>query len=317
MRTLFFGTPEFSVPTLAALVEAGLAPRRVISQPARPVGRGRKLRDPPVAVWARDHGLEVMQPEKVRGKAFLAELRALEPDVAVVVAFGQIFRRPLLMLPRLGCVNLHASLLPRYRGAAPIQAAIAAGDRRTGVNTMVMEKGLDSGPILLQEELAIDPDETAAELSVRLAHTGAALMVRTLQDLAAGEVEPRPQSHGQATHAPMLRKSDGVVDWSWPAEEIYNRLRAYTPWPGLVSELRGKRLKILLGRALETGGDQAGADPGTIVGHSENRMLVACGGGTIFGLEKVQLAGKRPISAADYMNGARLEVGERFVPPTW
>ena len=304
MRLVFFGTPEFSVPTLAALVDAGLAPLLVVSQPARPVGRGRKLRDPPVAAWAREHGLNLEQPEKVRGKAFLAGLRDLDPEVAVVVAFGQIFRRPLLELPELGCVNLHASLLPRYRGAAPIQAAIAAGESVTGVTTMRMERGLDSGPILLQEEVEIGPGETTAELAPRLAR------------LAAGDIVPRPQNDELATYAPMIRKSDGVVDWRRPADEIWNLLRAYTPWPGLVSELRGKPVKILRGRPNppQNVADGAAPEPGSILGRAGDRMLVACGEATIFALERIQLPGKKPISALDFMNGARLEVGERFTP---
>lgn len=299
-------------------MEAGEAPLLVISQPARPVGRGRKLRDPPVAAWAREHDLEVRQPEKVRGKAFLGELRDLDPDVAVVVAFGQIFRRRLLELPRLGCVNLHASLLPRYRGAAPIQAAIAAGERVTGVTTMLMERGLDSGPMLLQEEVPIGPDETAEELSPRLARAGAALMVRTLGGLAAGEITPREQRHELATYAPMIEKSDGVVDWNRTAEEIYNRLRAYTPWPGLVSELRAKPVKILRGRPADapaTAAHGSAPETGAILGCAGGRMLVGCGGGTIFAVERVQLPGKKPIRALDFMNGARLRSGERFAAP--
>ncbi len=315
MRIVFFGTPEFAVPTLAALVEAGEAPLLVISQPARPVGRGRKLRDPPVAAWAREHGLAVEQPEKVRGKAFLGGIRALEPDVAVVVAFGQIFRRRLLELPRLGCVNLHASLLPRYRGAAPIQAAIVAGETVTGVTTMVMERGLDSGPMLFQEEVAVGPEESTPELAARLAEVGAELMVRTLRRFAAGDIEPQPQNHELATVAPMIKKSDGIVDWRRPAGEIFNRLRAYTPWPGLVSELRGKPVKILRGRSAAPGEAVApgvAPEPGAILGRAGGRMLVAAGDGTMFALERLQLPGKKPVSAVDFMNGARIESGERF-----
>ncbi len=314
MRIVFFGTPEFAVPTLAALVAAGEAPLLVISQPARPVGRGRNLRDPPVATWAREHGLNLEQPERVRGKAFLGTLKALEPDVAVVVAFGQIFRRRLLELPRLGCVNLHASLLPRHRGAAPIQAAIAAGEAVTGVTTMVMERGLDSGPILLQEEIEIGAEETTPELATRLAEVGAELMVRTLCRLAAGDIVPRPQNHELATFAPMIQKSDGTVDWRRPAGEIWNRLRAYTPWPGLVSELRGKPVKILRGRPTVPAAAALGeaGEPGAILGRAEGCMRVAAGDGTIFALERLQLPGKKPISALDFMNGARIEIGERF-----
>lgn len=311
-RLLFFGTPEFAVPILAALVESGNPPLQVITQPARPVGRGRRLRDPPVAAWAREHGLEVLQPDKVRGTKILSRWRELAPDAAVVVAFGQIFRRRLLELPRLGCINLHASLLPYYRGAAPIQAAIAAGETRTGVTTMRMERGLDSGPILLQQEVDIQPDETTAELAPRLAGAGAELMVRTLRELDGGTLEPRPQNHELATYAPMLTKSDGVVDWRLPASRIRDRLRAYTPWPGLTAEIRGQSVKILGGSSMSASGAAGGRPAGQILGADGDGMRVACGDGTIFLLERAQLAGRKPISALDLMNGLRLDADERF-----
>src|SRR5215207_4878892 len=194
-RILFFGTPELAVPTLAALVEAGRSPVAVVTQPARPMGRGLKLADPPVAAWARERGFEVIQPLKVRDPTFLAQAAELDPAVAVVVAFGQIFPTVLLRLPKHGCVNLHASLLPRWRGAAPIQAAIAAGDPRTGVTTMLMEEGLDTGPMLLREETEIGPGETAGELSLRLADMGGRLMVRTLEAMERGELVPQLQDN--------------------------------------------------------------------------------------------------------------------------
>ncbi len=316
MRTIFFGTPEFAVPALAALVTAGYPPRAVISQPARPFGRGHKLRQPPVAAWALDHGLEVLQPEKVNRKSFRAELAALAPDVAVVAAFGQIFRPRLLALPRHGCLNLHASLLPRYRGAAPIQAAIAAGETVTGVTTMVMDRGLDTGPILLQEELEIGPAETSPELARRLADRGATLMAETLRALEAGELTPREQQDELASYAPQLTKADGIVDWQLAATEIADRLRAYTPWPGQSSFLRGQRVKLLAARPLgEAVGDPS---PGEVLeprgaGLPDGRLIpVACGGKTLLGLERLQLAGKKPVSAADFANGQRLEAGECF-----
>ncbi len=264
-----------------------------------------------MAAWAREHGLEVAQPARIRGKELMSRWRALAPDAAVVVAFGQIFRRRLLELPRLGCINLHASLLPKYRGAAPIQAAIAAGETRTGVTTMLMERGLDSGPTLLQQEIDIRPDETTAELAPRLAAIGAELMVRTLRELDAGTVEPRVQHHELATYAPMLTKSDGVVDWRLPAPRIYDRLRAYTPWPGLTGEIRGQSVKILGGRPATELTDRGTGAAGQIVGRGGG-MRVACGDGTIFILERAQLAGKKAVSAVDLMNGLRLEAGERF-----
>jgi methionyl-tRNA formyltransferase len=310
-KLLFFGTPEFAVPTLAALVESGRAPIRVVTQPPRPVGRGQKLQDPPVARWAREHGLEVIQPERVRRAEFLDLVRPLEPDVAVVVAFGQIFPKALLDLPRHGCINLHGSLLPRWRGASPIQAAIAAGDTVTGLTTMQMEEGLDSGPMLLQEETAIGPRETAGELAVRLAEIGGKLMVRTLEMLEAGTLTPREQLHEEATYAPRLTRESGRADWSLRADELSWRLRAYTPWPGLTAELRGDPVKLIEAAPLQPGSDPA-ATPGTVLGLREGRLAVACGDGTVLGIAELQRAGRKALKAADFMNGERLRAGEAF-----
>jgi methionyl-tRNA formyltransferase len=310
-RILFFGTPDFAVPALVALVDAGRAPVRVVAQPSRPAGRGNRLQDPPVAAWAREHGLEVVQPERVRNPAFLESAAALSPDLAVVVAFGQIFPRALLDLPRHGCVNLHASLLPRWRGASPIQAAVAAGDARTGVTTMRMEEGLDSGPILLQEELEIGPDETAGTLSRRLAEMGGRLMVETIERLERGGLEPRPQPAEGVTFAPKLARDSGRADWRLAAREIHDRLRAYTPWPGLTSELRGEPVKILAAEPISSEKSEAAA-PGTILGLRGGRLAVACGGGTVLGLAELQRPGKRALRAADFVNGERLRAGESF-----
>ncbi|HEV7503763.1 MAG TPA: methionyl-tRNA formyltransferase [Thermoanaerobaculia bacterium] len=308
-RIVFFGTPEFAVPTLAALVAAGRAPVRVVTQPARPAGRGQRLQDPPVARWARERGLPVSQPERVREPAFLEELASLTPDVAVVVAFGQIFPRPLLDLPRLGCINLHASLLPRWRGASPIQAAVAAGDARTGVSTMLMGAGLDTGPVLLEEATEIGPRETAGDLSRRLAEAGGALMVRTLQELERGLLVPRPQPPEGATYASRLTRESGRIDWSLTALEIHHRLRAYTPWPGLTAELRGAPVKIPAAEVLE--GGAAEAAPGTYLGLRGGRLAVACGG-SVLGIVELQRPGKWALRAPDFANGERLQVGERF-----
>ena len=308
-RILFFGTPDFAVPTLAALVAAGRAPVRVVTQPARPVGRGHRLQDPPVAAWARAQGFEVMQPERVRSPVFLEEAAALAPDVAVVVAFGQIFPRALLDLPAHGCINLHASLLPRWRGASPIQAAVAAGDARTGVTTMRMEEGLDAGPILLQEETEIGAEETADELSRRLAGMGSSLVVRTLERLETGDLAARPQPAEGVTYAPRLTRDSGRVDWRLTAREIRDRGRAFTPWPGLTAELRGEPVKVT---AAGVGEGAAGAPPGTILGLREGRLAVACSGGTVLEISALQRPGKRALSAADFVNGERLQAGETF-----
>jgi len=309
-RILFFGTPDFAVPALAALVNAGKAPVRVVTQPARPAGRGGRLQDPPVAAWARVQGLDVVQPERVRSPEFLSEAAALSPDVGVVVAFGQIFPRALLDLPAHGCVNLHASLLPRWRGASPIQAAIAAGDARTGVTTMRMEEALDAGPILLQEETEIGADETAGELATRLAEMGGGLMVRTLERLERGGLEPRPQPAEGVTYAPRLTRESGRIDWRLAARELRDRLRAFTPWPGLTAELRGEPLKVIA--AAELAEKDGGAAPGTLLGLRDGKLAVACGNGTVLGLSELQRPGKRALRAADFMNGERLRAGEVF-----
>ncbi len=311
-KLIFFGTPGFAIPTLNALERAGRTPYRVISQPARPVGRGRKLQEPPVAEWALERGIPVEQPNRVRARSFLELIAGDAPEVAVVVAFGQIFPQKLLDIPRLGCINLHASLLPAYRGAAPIQAALATGETETGVTTMLMEKGLDSGPILLQRSLEIGPGESAPELSERLAETGAALMIETLDLLERGEIESRPQDDSLATLAPMLTKADGLVDWTLSAREIHDRLRAYTPWPGLSTSLRGEPVKIGDGAALEGDGSDSSSEPGAYLGLREGRIAVACGGDTVFGVEILQRAGRKALPAAQFANGERLEVGERF-----
>ncbi len=311
-RIVFFGTPEFAVPTLAALCAAGRRPALIVSQPPRPAGRGKSLLEPPVARWGRRHGIEVVQPETVRDPAFLAAIAEPRPDLAVVVAFGQIFPKALLDLPVHGSINLHASLLPRYRGASPIQAALAAGESVTGVTTMLMAEGLDSGPILLQEAVAVGPEETAGELAGRLAAVGADLVVRTLAALERGGLEPRPQDEGEATYAPRVGRGDGAVDWRLDARQMFHRLRALTPWPGLTAGLRGQPVKLVWGRPLA---QPTAAPPGTSLGLVEGRLAVACGGGTVLGLERLQRPGRRPVSARDFVNGERLEPGERFTAP--
>lgn len=310
MKIVFFGTPDFAVPTLRALLDHDLAPRWVVSQPDRPVGRGRRLQAPPVAALAAEEGLELRQPEKVRDPDFRARLAELEPDVAVVVAYGQIFPKSLLALPRLGCVNLHASLLPRWRGAAPIQAAIASGDRVTGVTTMKMEAGLDTGPVLRCLEVPIGEGETTPELSERLAAVGAGLMVETLVGLADGTVVEEPQDDELATYAPRLDRSDGVVDWALSADRIHDRWRAFQPWPGLVTELGGQPLKLKEVRLLERRSD-SDLEPGALLPPSGGVLPVVCGFGTILGLVTVQRPGRRPVSAVDLFHGERRHEGER------
>lgn len=310
-RIVFFGTPEFAVPTLKALVEAGRKPVRVITRPAAPVGRGQDVQDPPVAEAARELGLEVSQPERVKDEAFLEEVRGLEPDLFVVVAFGQIFPAELLEVPKLGSINLHASLLPKYRGASPIQSAIANGDKKTGITTMLMEEELDSGPILLQEEVEIHRSETAGELSDRLSKAGADLVVETVAQLEQGKLKQRKQREESASYATKFTKDDGRVNWALHAEELYNRMRAMDPWPGMTANFKGRPLKLLWGVPMTWEKGPSGFS-GTYLGLRQGKMAILCGGDTVFGIEELQRPGKNPQRASDFVNGERLRVGERF-----
>ncbi|MEM9556366.1 MAG: methionyl-tRNA formyltransferase [Acidobacteriota bacterium] len=318
LRVVFFGTPLFAVPTLEALASTpDLCPILVVSQPSRPAGRGRRLADPAVVEAARRLELAVEQPARVRAADFMERLEGLAPDVAVVVAFGQIFRRRLLDLPRFGCVNLHGSLLPRWRGAAPIQWSIASGDATTGVTTMRMDRGLDTGPMLLRSELPIGPTDTSEDLAPRLAALGASMMIDTLRGLARGTLSPTPQDDASATLAPLLERSDGAVDWSWPAQRIYDRWRGFRPWPGLSARLADRPLKLkqLSLPAAEVASDEVSAGaaaPGTVLGTDGGALLVVCGDGRILRLERLQRSGKQAVDGVDLLNGERLELPLRF-----
>ena len=320
-RIAFFGTPAFAVPVLDALAAADRSPDLVVCQPSRVSGRGRKLRHPPVAQWALDHQIELWQPERVKRKSFVEPFAELEVDIAIVVAFGQIFPQALLDLPRLGCVNLHASILPRHRGAAPIAAAIAAGDETTGVCSMVMEAGLDTGPVLLCDETAIGERETTAELTPRLAVLGGEVIVKTLDRLEAGDLEPTPQDDERATYAPRLDKADGILDWSVSALAIDRLRRAFDPWPGVSTFFRDNPLKVL---DCEPGQDLAegsSAKPGELIGVDDGALLVACGENTTLRVLSVQRSGKRAVSARDFVNGEQPRLArksddpERFAGP--
>jgi methionyl-tRNA formyltransferase len=315
-RIVFFGSPDFALPTLDALASSRFRPILVVSQPPRPAGRGRRTEDTAVASRARALGLEVWQPEKVKDPSFLESFRSLDVDVAVVVAFGQIFPRALLALPRFGCINLHGSLLPRHRGAAPIQAAIAAGDHQTGVTTMRMEAGLDTGPILLQRTTTIENEDDAPALASRLAAIGAELMIETLDLLERGALVEHRQDDSLATLAPRLDKRDALVDWALDAESLWRRSRAFEPWPGLVALCGGEPLKLHRVRPLELRSNGTVA-PGTFLGLVDGALAVAAGGGTTLGLVSVQRPGRRELPAADFLRGERLEVGavEFATPP--
>ena len=306
LRLVFCGTPEFAVPTLQALIVAGHDIRLVVSQPDRPVGREHQVAPTPVKRTALDVGLPVVQPEKIRDhQEFRAQLEATRPDAIVVVAYGRIIPPWMLALPRLGCVNLHASLLPKYRGAAPIQWSVAMGDAVTGNTTMLLEEGLDTGPILMQRTHAIGPKQTAAELFPILAAAGAPLVVETLDGLASGTVHPRAQNEAEATHAPILTREDGRMDFAaHSAMQLYNRWRGFQPWPGVFTSLNGKKLIAhQLAVAGEFGfGKLQRAQPGEV--QVENgRIFVACAEYTWLELIELQLEGKKRLPAAEFLRG--------------
>jgi len=276
-----------------------------------------------VAAFAEAHGIPLLQPKRVRAKSFLQELEALKPDLGIVVAFGQIFPLRLLEAPKHGCINVHASLLPAYRGAAPIQGALLAGDTHTGVTTMQMDEGLDTGPMLLRETLSIEPRETSGELAPRLAALGGELLLRTLEALEAGTAQAFPQPEAGVSYASRITKEEGRVDWTLTATELFNRWRAFSPWPGCTTSLNETSVKLLdvesasvSSEDLSSEGlsseDQRGISPGTILALEKSRILVACGGGTVLALKKLQKAGKRALGAADFANGERLSVGTQF-----
>jgi methionyl-tRNA formyltransferase len=306
IRTVFMGTPAFAVPTLDVLLQAGLNLVGVYTQPDRPKGRGQALAAPPVKEMALRHGIPVFQPQKLRAPEVVEELRALAPDLIVVVAFGQILPRSVLEIPRYGCINVHASLLPKYRGAAPINQAIIDGEIETGITTMLMDVGLDTGPMLLKRALNIGPEETAGELHDRLCTLGGETMAATLQLLLRGELHPQVQDDSQTCYAAMLKKEDGRIDWSQSAQQIHDRIRGLAPWPGTYTELNGEPLKLFLTRV------EAGeGEPGTILPPAADAVRIACGNG-VLAVRELQLPGKKRLAAADFLRGCPLAVGSRL-----
>jgi len=306
MRVVFLGTPAFAVPSLDALARAGHELVAVVAQPDRPAGRGRELREPATKAWARARGIEVLQPEKVRDGKLAAALAALRPDVLCVAAYGRILGKDLLELAPQGAVNVHGSLLPRYRGAAPVQWAIARGEAETGVSIMQMDEGLDTGDLLLQRVLPVAPEDTAETLAPRLAALGGEALAEALAGLAAGTILPVPQDAARATLAPILTREDGKIDWSRPAHAIHDRLRGFTPWPGAWTTVDGKVLKVLAA-APERGDGGAGAAKGAVgaARRAATRLLVACGEGTALAISRLQLEGRGPQDAASFLNGLR------------
>jgi methionyl-tRNA formyltransferase len=308
IRTVFMGSPEFSLPALQ-----GLAARYpvvgVITQPDRPAGRGRALKPPPVKLLAEELGLPVIQPRRLREPQAMDKLREWDPELIVVAAFGQILRPDVLELPRYGCVNVHASLLPRWRGAAPVQAALLNGDTHTGITIMLMDAGVDTGPLLSQRALPILPEETAGSLGERLSRLGGELLLETLPGYLSGEIQPQPQDEAGATYAPMLKKEDGRLDFSQSAGQLERKVRAFNPWPGAFMEWQGAPLKVHQARAVE--GEDAARGNKEAAGRRmvyEDMPAVAAERGLLV-LEQVQPAGKRPLSGQEFLRGARGWVG--------
>ena len=310
------GTPEFSVPSLERLIIDGHEIAAVFTQPDKPAGRGKHLHLPPVKTLAVSRDLPVHQPSKIRNNDEVrAVFEKISPDACVVVAYGKILPAWMLAIPRLGCINVHASLLPKYRGAAPINWAIANGEQETGVTIMQMDVGMDTGPMLSQRSLQIGDQETAPELSTRLAQIGAELLVETLPHIGRGDVATEPQDESKATYAPLLKREDGLIDWRMSASEIANRIRAFQPWPGSYTNFRGGRLIIWRGREMpeaERSSSLFNAELGTILSIEDAGMSIACSGSSNLLIQEVQIEGKRRVSAREFTNGARVKPGDRI-----
>ena len=310
MKIVFAGSPQFAVPTLEKLVTAGHEVCAVITQPDRPAGREQQVQPPPVKRAAMRLGLAVHQPAKIK-----SEQARARPEAVVVAGYGQILPPWLLELPRYGCINLHASLLPAYRGAAPIQWAIANGETRTGVTTMLMDPGMDTGPILLRWETDIGAEETALALADRMSVAGAELMLETLRDLEAGKLTPQPQDNARASRAPLLKKEDGRIDWNWTATQIFNRIRGFYPWPGAYTGFRGKKLQIWWAKPELASPDAPALEPGQL-SVQKDELRSVCRGGSLLRLLEVQLEGRRRMSATDFVHGAQPRDGERLEGPS-
>lgn len=302
MSIVFFGTPEFAIPSLKALIRSEEDIRLVVTQPDKLKGRGHKLSPPPVKTAALEAGIRVIQPTTLKNKELLVEISSLKPEFIVVVAYGKILPKSILEMPRYGCINVHASLLPKYRGAAPIQWAIINGEKKTGVTTMLIDEGLDTGPILQKKEMEINNEDTAESLGRKLSVSGALLLLDTMQGIRDGSVKPMPQN-GMVSYAPVLTKEDGLIDWSKNAEEIFNFVRGMLPWPGAYCYIDKERVKIL--RVKHRKGNY---EQGTIMKASGDEFIVGTGGGLLSIIE-LQPSGKRPMSASAFIQGRILIEG--------
>jgi len=297
------GTPEFAVPSLGALAESGDEVVALIAQPDRPSGRGRKLTPPPTKQLAERLGIPVLQPSRIRTDEFIQELKKLNPDLICVVAYGKILPKAVLDLPRLGCVNVHASLLPEYRGAAPINWAIACGEKVTGVTTMMMDEGMDTGDILLKREIPIDEEDTGETLSGKLSQLGAKLLIETIELLKKRELRPQKQDESRATYAPLLKKEDGKIDWGRPAVEIENQVRGMLPWPGAFTTLDGKLLKVYKVRVSDGAGK-----PGVVIESNTGTIRVGTGEGTV-DIQELQIEGGKRLDSKAFLAGRKINPG--------
>lgn len=306
MRLVYMGTPRFAVPPLRALVEAGHELAGVVTRIDKPAGRGRALAEPAVKVAARELNLTVFQPKRVRDPEFIRLLRELNPEAIVVAAYGQILPKEILTLPAYGCINIHASLLPLYRGAAPINWAIIRGDRETGNTIMRMDEGMDTGAILIQERIPIEAQDTTGMLTEKLSLLGARLISEALPLIQAGKLAPRQQDDAKAIPAPLLKKEDGLIDWNLAAVDIHNRVRGFSPWPGAHTFLDGKSVKIIASEVVS-----GNAEPGTIIAMDKNAFAIGTGSG-LLSILSIQPEGKKPMSAGDFLRGHKDAIGKKL-----
>jgi methionyl-tRNA formyltransferase len=311
LRIVFCGTPEFAVPSLRRLAaHPDISLEAVITQPDRPRGRGQNVSASPVKETALELGLHVYQPETIKSESSQEFLKRVAPDAVVIIAYGQIIPARLLTIPRLGWLNVHGSLLPKYRGAAPIHWAIANGETVTGLTTMQINAGMDTGPTLLRREVAIGPDEASPELAARMSLIGADLIVESLLQFASGEISPAPQEEKNVSYAPILKKEDGRIDWTRPAQQIYNRMRGFTPWPGAYTTFRGQTCRVW-GRPETCTANESSGTPGQI--HPAEKVVhVLCGEGSCLRVEEMQMEGRKKLSISQFLSGARIAQGEAF-----
>ena len=308
MRIVFMGTPEFAVPSLEALLKSEHQIVGIVTQPDRPKGRGQSLAPPPIKLIAHRAGIPFLQPVKIKTPDFLDALASWKPDLIAVTAFGRILHAPILNLPPMGCVNVHGSLLPKYRGAAPVQWAVINGETETGITTMLMDEGMDTGPMLLQERIPILPEDTAGTLAPRLAELGGRLLVETIAQLNAGTLTARQQDHAQATMAPLLKKEDGLLDWGMSAQALANRVRGLSPWPGACTFYGRERWNIWKAAPLQEPTQDL---PGTIIGSTKQSLLVATGNGRLELLE-LQTANSRRMPVGQFLTGHRIDPGSKL-----